>query len=70
MSLETLKSGKLIFHTGKIMIGILHQPRHKEPTAGEILIQRLMQERPRVWFDTPKVIPLSRWGRFLAWVRR
>jgi hypothetical protein len=66
----TLPSGRTVLDTGKVMIGLLHEPRHVEEGSQALLIQRLLTTRvPREWHTAPRVIRLRRslWQRLRDW---
>ena len=70
MSMQTLPSGRRVFHTGRVQIGILAANRPPEPGEYARLWQRVFTTPiPRQWVETPRVIRLRRswWQRLRDW---
>lgn len=69
----TLPSGRQLVSTGKVVIGIAHQPQphRRDPgTQAEIIQRVLCTPLPREWHEHPRAFQPSRpwWRRALALV--
>ena len=66
----SLTPSRFVYWTGRVAVGLLHEPRHVEEGSQALLIQRLLTTRvPREWHTAPRVIRLRRslWQRLRDW---
>ena len=66
----SLTQHRFVHWTGKVAIGLRHEPRYVEQGSHALLIQTLLTTVvPREWHQTPRVIRLRRswWQRLRDW---
>lgn len=68
MNWVTLPSGRRVYDTGRVAIGLLYQPAPPQPGSQSEIVQRaICTPIPREWHECPRVIetrpPL--WRRLL-----
>lgn len=66
-AMRTLPSGRQVFDTGAVLIGLLHDPqRQKDPGSHAEIMQRVLTTPvPKVWHETPRefYVKPSLWQR-------